>query len=180
MGEGGWLVVFFVVQRLAELAFARRNTLRLRARGGVEFGAAHYPLVVGLHVAWLFCLWMLGHDRPLDRGWLVLIALLQIARYWIIVSLGRHWTTRVIVVPGDKPVTFGPYRWLRHPNYLIVILEIAVVPLALGLPLTALGFSVANAALLGYRIRVENAALAWASGTFAPRPASLANKASNS
>ena len=81
---------------------------------------------------------------------------------WVIASLGRRWTTRVIVLPGAAPVARGPYRWLRHPNYLIVILEIAVVPLALGLPLFALVFSLANAALLVYRIRVENKALAWA------------------
>ena len=80
----------------------------------------------------------------------------------MIASLGRRWTTRVIVLPGAAPVARGPYRWLRHPNYLIVVLEIAVVPLALGLPLFALVFSLANAALLAYRIRVENQALAWA------------------
>jgi methyltransferase len=94
--------------------------------------------------------------------WLAVFVLLQIGRVWVIASLGRRWTTRVIVLPGSGPVGRGPYRWLKHPNYLVVALEIAVVPLALGLPWVALIFSLANAALLFYRIRVENEALAWA------------------
>jgi methyltransferase len=162
MGEGAWLVAFLIVQRLAELGFAQWNTLRLRAGGGVEFGAAHYPLMVALHAFWLLGLWIFGHDRSVDPIWLLVFVILQAGRLWVIASLGRRWTTRVIVMPGAAPVARGPYRWLRHPNYLIVVLEIAVVPLALGLPLFALGFSLANAALLAYRIRVENRALAWA------------------
>jgi len=162
MGEGGWLVAFLIVQRLAELGLAQWNTVRLRAAGGVEFGAAHYPLMVALHTFWLLGLWMLGHDRSVDPFWLAIFVLLQAGRLWVIASLRSRWTTRVIVMPGAAPVARGPYRWLRHPNYLIVVLEIAVVPLALGLPYFALGFSLANAALLAYRIRVENRALAWA------------------
>jgi methyltransferase len=162
MGEGAWLVAFLVVQRLAELALAQWNTARLRAAGGIEFGAAHYPLLVTLHSLWLFGLWMLGHDRAIDTLWLAVFVLLQAARLWVIASLGRRWTTRVIVLPGATPVARGPYRWLRHPNYVVVVLEIAVVPLALGLPLFALVFSLANTTLLAYRIRVENQALAWA------------------
>ena len=162
MGEGGWLVAFLIVQRLAELGLAQWNTVRLRAAGGVEFGAAHYPLMVALHTFWLLGLWMLGHDRSVDPFWLAIFVLLQAGRLWVIASLRSRWTTRVIVVPGAAPVARGPYRWLRHPNYLIVVLEIAVVPLALGLPYFALGFSLANAALLAYRIRVESRALAWA------------------
>jgi len=87
---------------------------------------------------------------------------LQLGRLWVIASLGRRWTTRVIVLPGATPVARGPYRWLKHPNYLIVALEMAVVPLALGSPVFALIYSLANAALLAYRIRIENEALAWA------------------
>jgi len=162
MGEGGWLVAFLIVQRLAELGLAQWNTVRLRAAGGVEFGAAHYPLMVALHTFWLLGLWMLGHDRSVDPFWLAIFVLLQAGRLWVIASLRSRWTTRVIVMPGAAPVARGPYRWLRHPNYLIVVLEIAVVPLALGLPYFALGFSLANAALLAYRIRVESRALAWA------------------
>jgi methyltransferase len=162
MHEGAWLVAFLVVQRLGELAFAQFNTGRLRAMGGVEFGAAHYPLMVALHASWLVGLWVLGNDRPIITFWLAIFVILQAGRMWVIASLGRRWTTRVIVLPGAAPVARGPYRWLKHPNYLIVALEIAVVPLALGLPVFALIFSIANAALLIYRIRIENEALAWA------------------
>ena len=179
MGEGAWLVAFLIVQRLAELGLAQWNTIRLRAAGGVEFGAAHYPLLVALHAFWLLGLWLLGHDRHVDPLWLAAFIGLQACRLWVIASLARRWTTRVIVVPGEAPVARGPYRWLRHPNYLIVIFEFAVVPLALGLPLFALVFSLANAALLALRIRVENQALAWAARqTRGGRltPATLANE----
>jgi methyltransferase len=162
MGEGAWLIAFLIVQRLAELGLAHWNTMRLRAAGGVEFGASHYPLVVALHTSWLLGLWLFGHQRDVGPIWLAGFIVLQAARLWVIASLGRRWTTRVIVLPGAAPVARGPYRWLRHPNYAVVILEIAVVPLALRLPLFALVFSVANAALLAYRIGVENQALAWA------------------
>ncbi|HEY4140827.1 MAG TPA: isoprenylcysteine carboxylmethyltransferase family protein [Pseudolabrys sp.] len=162
MGEGGWLIAFLIVQRLAELALATRNSLRLRAAGGVEFGAAHYPLIVALHAFWLLGLWVAGHDRDVDPVWLAIFILLQAGRVWVIVSLGSRWTTRIIVMPGSTPVARGPYRVLRHPNYAVVALEIAVVPLALGLPLFALFFTFLNAALLAWRIRVENRALAWA------------------
>ena len=168
MGEGAWLVGFLIVQRLAELGLAQWNTARLRAAGGVEFGAGHYPLMVALHGAWLLSLYLFGRDRAVDPFWLGAFVLLQATRVWVIASLGRRWTTRVIVLPGAMPVARGPYRWLRHPNYLVVALEIAVVPLALGLPLVALGFSLANAALLSWRIRVESRALAWAVRGAAP------------
>jgi methyltransferase len=160
MGEGAWLVAFLIAQRLVELCFARLNTRRLRGMGGIEFGAAHYPLIVILHATWIVGLLILGRDRAIDPLWLAVFIVLQIGRLWVIASLGRRWTTRVIVMPGAVPVACGPYRWLRHPNYLIVALEIAVVPLALGLPVFALTFSAANAALLAYRIRVENEAMA--------------------
>ena len=162
MGEGTWLVAFMIAQRLIELCFARLNTRWLRGRGGIEFGAAHYPLIVILHAIWIVSLLILAHDRAIDPFWLSVFVVLQIGRLWVIASLGRRWTTRVIVMPGAVPVAHGPYRWIRHPNYLIVALEIAVVPLALGLPVVALVFSAANAALLAYRIRIENEALAWA------------------
>ena len=162
MGEGAWLVVFLIAQRLIELCFAQLNTRRLRGAGAIEFGAAHYPLIIVLHATWIAGLLILGHDRDIDPLWLSVFVTLQIGRLWVMVSLGRRWTTRVMVLPGAVPVARGPYRWLRHPNYLIVALEIAVVPLALGLPVFALIISVANAALLAYRIRIENEALAWA------------------
>jgi methyltransferase len=163
MDRGTWLIAFVVLQRVAELGLAQWNTARLRATGGVEFGASHYPLIVALHASWLLGLLVFGHGRSVDPIWLVVFILLQAARMWVIASLGRRWTTRVIVLPGASPVAHGPYRWLRHPNYAVVALEIAVVPLALELPLFALVFSAANAALLTCRIDVENQALAWAS-----------------
>lgn len=162
MGEGAWLIGFIAVQRLAELGLAQWNTARLRALGGVEFGADHYPAMVALHACWLLGLWFYGHDRDVDRMWLAVFVLLQAGRLWVIASLGRRWTTRVIVLPGCAPLVRGPYRWLRHPNYAVVALEIAVVPLALALPVFALGFSAANAVLLAWRISVETRALAWA------------------
>jgi methyltransferase len=165
MGEGAWLVAFLVVQRIAELALARSNARRLRAAGGVEFGAAHYPFMVVSHAIWLAGLWLLGRDRPIDSSWLSLFMLLQAGRVWVIASLGRRWTTRVIVLPATKPLARGPYRFVKHPNYLIVALEVAVIPLALGLPLFALIFTLANGAILAARLSVENRALAWAAQT---------------
>ena len=168
MGEGAWLVVFLCAQRLAELALAQWNTMRLRMAGAVEFGAGHYPIMVALHAFWLLALWTAGHDRAIDPSWLAVFVLLQAGRLWVIASLGRRWTTRVIVLLGAAPVTRGPFRLIRHPNYLIVTLEIAVVPLTLGLPLLALVFSLGNAAMLAMRVRVENRALAWAMSSEAP------------
>jgi methyltransferase len=173
MGEGAWLIGFLVAQRLTELGLAQWNVARLRAAGGVEFGAGHYPLMVALHGAWLLALWVFGRDRGVDPVWLAVFVLLQVARVWVIASLGRRWTTRVIVLPGAPPVARGPYRWFSHPNYAVVVLEIAVVPLALGLPFMALTFSLANAVLLAWRIRVESRALAWAA-----RPAGPAGRGS--
>lgn len=150
-----------VAQRLIELAIARRNTRRLLAQGAVEVGQGQYPLIVILHAAWLAALAVLV---PADAApiWplLGLFALLQVARVWVIASLGQYWTTRVITLPGAPLVRRGPYRWLRHPNYLVVVLEIAVLPLAFGAIWIAVIFSALNTALLGYRIRIETAALA--------------------
>ena len=159
MGEGAWLVAFLTAQRLAELAWARHNSARLRAAGGVEFGAAHYPLIVALHASWLLGLWFFGHDQPVNVALLIVFVILQLGRLWVLASLGRRWTTRIIVLPGAATVARGPYRWFRHPNYWVVVLEIAVVPLALGLPLFALTFSLASAGLLAIRIGAENRAL---------------------
>ena len=160
MAEGALLVAFVTAQRLAELLLARRNTQRMLAEGGVEFGRSHYPAMVALHSAWLMGLWWFGHARSVDPLLLGLFILLQAGRLWVIASLGRRWTTRIIVLPRARLVSSGPYRWLKHPNYLIVALEIAVVPLALGLPVFAAIFTLLNACLLYLRIRTENAALA--------------------
>jgi methyltransferase len=147
------------VQRLGELALARRNTARLLARGAVEHAPEHYPLIVGLHAGWLAGLWWLAWDRPADLRWLALFVLLQALRVWILATLKERWTTRIIVLPGEPLVRRGPYRLLSHPNYVVVVGEIAVLPLVFGLELYALAFSALNAAVLAVRIRAENAAL---------------------
>jgi len=155
------LIALIALQRLAELAVARINTRRLLASGGIEHGAGHYPVMVALHCAWLVCLAVfVPADTALNPLLFVVFLVLQAARVWVITSLGRYWTTRVITLPGAPVVRRGPYRWVRHPNYLIVIGEFAVVPLIAGAWEIALAFSLANGALLWHRIRIENAALA--------------------
>lgn len=154
------LLAAVTAQRGAELLIARRNTRRLRARGAVESGAGHYPLLVGLHLAWLTGLWALAWDRPIAAGWLGAYLTLQALRAWTMVSLGGRWTTRILTLAGEPRVRRGPYRFLSHPNYVVVAGELAVLPLAFGLPLYALIFSVLNGVALFIRIRVENAALA--------------------
>ena len=156
-----WLVLLVALQRLIEVAWARRNERRLLAAGGIEVGAAHHPLFFVLHGSWLAALWLLvAADAPVIWPLLVLFALFQAARVWVIGSLGRYWTTRVITVPNAPLVKSGPYRWLKHPNYVVVTAEIAVLPLAFGAWEIALVFSALNALLLYHRIRVEEQALA--------------------
>src|SRR3954471_5299728 len=145
MGEGALLLAFITLQRLAELLLARRNTQRLLAEGAIEFGRSHYPWIVALHATWLAGLWGLGHAQPVDPFLLTAFILLQAGRVWVIATLGRRWTTRILLFPRAPLVASGPYRWLRHPNYWIVALEIAIVPLALGLPLFAAVFTLLNA-----------------------------------
>lgn len=154
------LLGYLTVQRLVELWWARHNEARLLTAGAVEYGRSHFPLMVLLHAAWLVGLWVFAIDRPLVPIFVVLFVFLQVARFWVLATLGRRWTVRIVVVPGEQLQGSGPYRWLRHPNYLVVVGEIAVVPLALGLPIYALVFSVLNAAVLALRIQAENAALA--------------------
>ena len=155
------LALLIAVQRLVEMAHAGRNARRLLAEGGIEYGAGHFPLLVALHGAWLLAIFALvPPEAPVSWPLLGLYGLLQIGRAWVLVSLGRYWTTRVISVPGAPLVRRGPYRLMRHPNYLVLAGEIAVLPLAFGAWKIALAFSLANAALLAWRIRVEDAALA--------------------
>jgi methyltransferase len=163
----GWsaaLLGFLTAQRLVELWWAKHNERQLLAAGGVEYGRSHLPLMIVLHTVWLVGLWWLGNGRRVDPLFLMLFVLLQFARLWVMATLGRRWTIRVIVVPGEKLVARGPYRLLRHPNYAVVIGEIAVVPLALGMPVYAIVFSILNSAVLAIRIRAENAALASVAG----------------
>ena len=151
-------LAFLVIQRLSELVIARRNTAELLANGAREVAPGHYPLIVALHTCWIAALVIFGYDEAVRPFWLALFAVLQAFRVWILVSLGRRWTTRIIVT--DTPlVARGPYRWVSHPNYLLVVCEIAVAPLVLGLWWVALVFTLPNAAVLSIRIRAENAAL---------------------
>lgn len=155
------VVALVALQRLAELALSHRNTRRLRAAGGVEVGAGHYPLLVSLHVAWLGALVVtVPADAPLRMPPLALYIAVQGLRYWAMAALGENWTTRIITVPGRTPIRHGPYRYLRHPNYMVVACEIAVLPLIFGAWRIALLFTVLNGAMLAHRIRIENAALA--------------------
>jgi len=151
-------LAFIVVQRLGELVIAKRNTAALLARGAHEVGAAHYPVMVALHSAWVLCLLIFGYSQDIHLGWLALYAVLQVFRVWILGTLGRRWTTRIIVI--DEPlVAKGPFRFIPHPNYTLVVLEVFVAPMVLGLIWVALLFSALNAAMLYHRIRVEDGAL---------------------
>ena len=156
------LLAAVTLERLSELWLARRNTTALLAKGAYEVAPGHYPLIILLHTLWLVGLWALGWAAPLILGWLAVFLALQITRFWVMATLGGRWTTRIIVLPGAPLVTGGPYRFVTHPNYLVVIGEIAVLPLCLGLPWYALVFSVANLLVLGIRVRAENATFAHA------------------
>jgi len=159
-GWGAALLAYLTAQRVAELWWARENERHLFAAGGVEFGRSHLLLIVLLHASWIIGLWMFAYDRSIDPFFLAAVVWLQIARFWVLITLGRRWTIRIIAVPGEKLVAGGLYRFLRHPNYAVVAGEIAAVPLALGLPRYSLIFSILNAAVLAIRIPEENAALA--------------------
>ncbi|WP_372989692.1 isoprenylcysteine carboxyl methyltransferase family protein [Sulfitobacter sp.] len=151
-------LAFIVVQRLGELVIAKRNTAALLARGAHEVGAAHYPVMVALHSAWVLCLLIFGYSQDIHLGWLALYAVLQVFRVWILGTLGRRWTTRIIVI--DEPlVAKGPFRFIPHPNYTLVVFEVFVAPMILGLVWVAFLFSALNAAMLYHRIRVEDGAL---------------------
>jgi methyltransferase len=154
------ILALVTLQRLAELVIARRNTRELLARGAYEVAPGHYPLIVAVHAGWLAVLWWLAPGKPVIWPLIALFVLLQLGRLWVLATLGRRWTTRIIVVPGEQLVARGPFRFVRHPNYLVVAGEIAVLPLAFGLWEVALVFSLLNAAVLFIRIRAEDQALA--------------------
>jgi methyltransferase len=158
------VLAFVVVQRLFELALAAANTGRLRRLGGIEIDRLGYPVFVALHTAWLASIALLV-PAAAAPSWLLLglFGVLQVGRLWVIATLGRRWTTRLVVLPQAAPVRAGPYRFFRHPNYLIVVGEIAVLPLAFGAVGIASVFSIANAVLLARRIRLEDRALGHAS-----------------
>jgi methyltransferase len=155
------LLLVATLQRLIELVIANRNTRALLAEGAYEVGRGHYPAIVFLHAAWLLVLWaflLAGLTQFVPWAAIAYLAV-QGLRLWTLLSLGRYWTARIIVVPDAPLVRRGPYRFIRHPNYLVVVLEIALLPLALGSWPIALGFSIVNAIVLAWRIRAEEIAL---------------------
>jgi methyltransferase len=153
------ILALVTVQRIGELFLARRNTQRLLQEGAREHGAGHYPLIVAVHALWLATLWWLAPTRPVDGFWLAVFAVIELVRIWVLATLGRRWTTRIIVLPGADMVRSGPYRFVNHPNYWVVTGEMAVLPLVFGLWQVALVFTLVNAAVLSIRIGEENRAL---------------------
>ncbi len=162
--DWGWpqaIVLLVAAQRLVELTIADRNTRRLLARGGREIGAKHYPFIVALHATWLAALFIsTPGGTKMDLSLLGAFALLQVGRVWVIASLGSFWTTRIVTLPDTPLVRRGPYRLLRHPNYVIVALEIPLLPLAFGNWQLSILFCLINTLLLIVRIQSEDAALA--------------------
>jgi methyltransferase len=153
------ILTLVTLQRLGELVLARRNTERLKARGAIEFDPQHYPLIVLVHAAWLAALWVFGYDQDVNPWLLTMFVLLQGIRLWVLATLGSRWTTRIMILPGEPLIASGPYRYFSHPNYAVVVGEIAVLPLVLHLPLVAVVFTLLNAVVLVIRIRAEARAL---------------------
>jgi methyltransferase len=159
-----WLTFFILLlvtlQRIAELMIATRNTRRLIEKGAHEAGSGHYPLMVAFHALWLLGLWYFAWGETVRWPWLVAYLVIEAARGWVVATLGDRWTTRIIVMPGEELVERGPYRFLKHPNYVVVALEIFILPLAFGLWWYAIIFGLANLAVLWWRIGAEDEALA--------------------
>lgn len=154
------ILAFVTLQRLGELKLARHNTARLMARGAREAAPGHYPLIVAVHAGWLACLWWFAPGREIAWPLIGLFAALQVARIWVIRTLGERWTTRIIVLPGAPRIDTGPFRYISHPNYAVVMAELVLLPLAFGLWWIATLFFALNAAVLAIRITAENKALA--------------------
>ncbi len=153
------VLLLVTLQRLAELVIAQRNTERLLAKGAREVSPEHYPLIVGLHAAWLIGLWVLAYPIEPSLPLIGIFLILQALRVWVLVTLGSRWTTRIIVLPGAPLVKEGPFRFISHPNYCVVAAELLILPLAFGLVWYGIAFSILNAIVLTIRIRAENAAL---------------------
>ncbi|MHC2254977.1 methyltransferase [Bradyrhizobium embrapense] len=159
MSLASLILASVTLQRLGELVLSRRNTARLLAQGAIEVGAAHYPLIVLVHAGWLAALWIWGRNQDVNLAILAAFLALQGLRLWVLAALGPRWTTRIIVLPGTPLVASGPYRYFPHPNYAVVVGEIALLPLALHLRELALIFALLNLAVLTIRIRAESRAL---------------------
>ena len=169
-GLGGWflepsVIATFVIlgyvtaQRLIELRIARRNTTRLKREGAVEIAAPHYSLIVALHAAWLALIWLTAFGEPINIVLLVVFAMVQGLRVWTLASIGERWTTRIIVKRGERLVAKGPYRFIAHPNYTVVVLEIALLPAIFGLYVIAILFTLLNLGALAIRVPAEARAL---------------------
>lgn len=153
------VLALVTIQRLAELVIAKRNTERLLKEGAIEASPGHYPLIVALHAAWLIGLWILAYDLQPNLILIGIFLILQAMRVWVLLTLGPRWTTRIIIVPGAPLVNTGPFRFVSHPNYCVVVAELLVLPLAFGLVWYGIIFSILNAMVLTIRIRAENEAL---------------------
>lgn len=151
---------FVTLQRLGELVLAKANTAALLERGAREVASWHYPLIVAVHAGWLACLWWFAPGRDIEWVLIGLFVVLQMARVWVIRTLGPRWTTRIIVLPGAPRIDTGPFRYLSHPNYAVVMAELVLLPLAFGLWWISTLFFALNAVVLAIRITAENKALA--------------------
>jgi methyltransferase len=159
------VLIYVVIQRLAELVYANANTRRLLAEGGKEYGRDHYPLFILLHGSWLVAIALFAQPASAPNPWLLAAFIAsQAFRFWTLASIGRWWTTRIISAPSFPRVRKGPYRFIPHPNYTAVVAEIALLPMLLGAPMLVLPFTIANALLLAWRIRVEAKVLAERTG----------------
>ena len=165
------VIAIVIAQRLGELVIAKRNEVWLRANGAIEHGKSHYKLIVLLHTLWFVSMlveyWYnngLVEIELTTFNYVLLgvFAVLQLLRVWVLASLGKYWNTKILVIPNARLVAKGPYKFIKHPNYVVVILELLVLPLAFNLTITAALFSVLNAAVLYVRIKEENKALGYA------------------
>ncbi|HZX59348.1 MAG TPA: isoprenylcysteine carboxylmethyltransferase family protein [Mucilaginibacter sp.] len=152
-------IIFLITQRLTELYISKRNEKWLLANGAIEYGREHYPYIVAMHTLFILSLiaeyYLIG-GRLISYLFLGLFILLLLFKYWVLSSLGTYWNTRIYRVPGSSPVKKGPYKLFKHPNYVDVVCEIAIIPLVFHLYYTAVIFSVLNAIMLTIRIKVEN------------------------
>ena len=153
------LLALLTVQRSSELLVSARNTKALIRAGASERAPDQYPLMIALHATWLVSLWLLAWIREVGLWWIPLLALLQVGRFWTMRTLGSRWTTRIIIPRDAAPLVSGPYRFVRHPNYLIVAVELPCISLALGLAWHAALFGALNLAMLSWRIRAEDRGL---------------------
>lgn len=158
------VISIVILQRLVELVVAKRNEQWMRSQGAFEVGAAHYPIMVTMHIAFFISLLaeVILLDRSLSSIWIILLVIFltaQVARIWCLTSLGKFWNTKIIILPGADVVQKGPYKWVRHPNYVIVTTELLVLPLMFGAYLTAIIFTLLNVWMLSVRIPAEEKAL---------------------